>query len=104
MHVPISIYSMHDQNFQKEQHCTKNEVFHQGFLRKIWPKPWNCGLGHNSEEILNGKLHFLCSAIYGKLLAVYLQWKSNFNKIWGIPGTLSQNIPLQIQFLIKLKI
>ena len=38
----------------KHEHYTKNEVFHQGFLQWMWPNP---------HEVLNVKLHFLCSGI-----------------------------------------
>ena len=37
----------------------KNEVFHYGFLRKMWPNPQeSAGLVTFTEEIRNGKLHF----------------------------------------------
>ena len=43
-------------------HCTKNEVFHWGFLQWMWPNPQvTADLVTFIEEILNGKLHFLCS-------------------------------------------
>ena len=43
-------------------HCTKNEVFHSGFFQKMWPNPqFSAGLVTFTEEILNVKLHFLCS-------------------------------------------
>ena len=42
--------------------CTKNEVFHQGFLQEMLPNPqFPADLITFTEEILNGKLHFLCS-------------------------------------------
>ena len=41
--------------------CTKNEVFHWGF-KKIWPNPQETAdLVTFIEEILNGKLNFLCN-------------------------------------------
>ena len=40
----------------------KNEVFHQGFLQSMWPNPQETAdLVTLTAEILNGKLHFLCS-------------------------------------------
>ena len=43
-------------------HCTKNKVFHYGFLQYIWPNPqFPADLVTFTEEIRNGKLHFLCS-------------------------------------------
>ena len=43
-------------------HCTKNEVFHYGFLQSMWPNPQETAdLVTFTEEIRNGKLHFLCS-------------------------------------------
>ena len=42
---------------------TKNEVFHLGFLQYMWPNPRETAdLVTFTEEIPNGKLHFLCSA------------------------------------------
>ena len=49
-------------------HCTKNEVFHYGFLQQMWPNPHIF-----IAEILNGKLHFLCSAFVQGL-----HWTDNF--------------------------
>ena len=46
-------------------HCTaqRNEVFHYGFLQCMWPNPQETAdFVTFTEEILNGKLHFLCSA------------------------------------------
>ena len=44
------------------QHCTKSQVFHYRFLQKMWPNPQETAdLVTFTEEILNGKLHFLCS-------------------------------------------
>ena len=37
--------------------CTKNEIFHKGFLQEMWPNSQEIF----TEEILNGKLQFLCS-------------------------------------------
>ena len=43
-------------------HCTKNEVFHYVFLQWMWPNPqFSADLVTFTEEICNGKLHFLCS-------------------------------------------
>ena len=42
--------------------CIKNEVFHSGFL------PFPADLVTFTEEILNGKLYFLCSDKYEHLL------------------------------------
>ena len=45
-----------------ENHCTKNEVFYSGFLQKMLPNPQETAdLVIFTEEINNGKLHFLCS-------------------------------------------
>ena len=47
-------------------HCTKNAVFHWGFLQYVWPNMSFCAdLVKFTEEILNGKLHFLCSVCLG---------------------------------------
>ena len=44
-------------------HCTANGVFHQRFLQWMWPNSqFPVDLLTFTEEILNGKLHFLCSA------------------------------------------
>ena len=53
--------------------CTKNEVFHQGFLQRMWPK-FPAGLVTFTEEILNEKPHFLCSiyCVYDVLLSHFL--------------------------------
>ena len=37
--------------------CTKNEIFHKGFLQEMWPNSQEIF----TEEILSGKLQFLCS-------------------------------------------
>ena len=43
-------------------HCTRNEVFHDGFLQLMWPNPLETAdLVTFTVEILNGKLHCLCS-------------------------------------------
>ena len=43
-------------------HCTKNEVFHYGFLEYMWPNPhFPMDLVRFTKEIRNGKLNFLCS-------------------------------------------
>ena len=69
-------------NFQK--HCTKNEIFHWGFLQWMWPNPQEItDLVTFTEEILNGKLHFLCSKPWSKLKKInpikldvfWIQWK-----------------------------
>ena len=39
------------------EHCTKNEVFDQGF-----PNP--ADMVTFTEEVLNGELHFLCSGMW----------------------------------------
>ena len=45
-------------------YCTKNEVFHLGFLQKMWPNPLEIAdLVTCTEEIFNGRLHFLCSVL-----------------------------------------
>ena len=47
-------------------HSTKNEVFHWGFLQDMWPNmPFRADLVKFTEEIFNGKLHFLCSICLG---------------------------------------
>ena len=46
-------------------HCTKNEVFHKGFLQSMWPNPQQIAdLVTFTEENLNGELHFLCHDIF----------------------------------------
>ena len=45
----------------REKHDTKNEVFHEGFPKKIWPNPQiPVHLITFTEEIVHEKLHFLC--------------------------------------------
>ena len=40
-------------------HYTKKEVFHQGFLKQMWPNPQETSdLVTFTEEIFNGKSHF----------------------------------------------
>ena len=41
-------------------HCTKNEVFHQGFLKQT--NVFLVDFVTFTGEILDGKLHFFCSA------------------------------------------
>ena len=42
--------------------CTKNEVYHLGFLHQMWQNPQKTvDLVTFTAEILNGKLHFLCN-------------------------------------------
>ena len=51
------------------EHCTKNEVVHYGFLQEIGPNPQDTmNLVIFIEEILNGKLHFLCSKSTNEIL------------------------------------
>ena len=46
-------------------HCLKNEVFHYEFLQQMWANPqFPTDLVTFTEEILHGKLHFLCSDYY----------------------------------------
>ena len=43
----------------------KNEVFHKGLLQEILPNPqFRVDSVTFTEEILCGKLHFLCNVIY----------------------------------------
>ena len=45
-----------------EESLHKNEVFHLGFLQQMWPSPqFPAHLVTFTEEILDGKLHFLHS-------------------------------------------
>ena len=45
-----------------KKHCTKTEVFHYGCLQEIRPnQQFPADLVTFTEEIRNGKLHFLCS-------------------------------------------
>ena len=54
--------------------CTKNEVFHHKFLQYVCPNPQESAyLITFTEEICNGKLHFLCNSIYEELV----HWKKN---------------------------
>ena len=47
-------------NAKCHRYCTENEFFHYGFLHKTWPKPhFSAELATFTEEVLNGKLHFL---------------------------------------------
>ena len=61
----LKLASVHPTNYEKTQfvlHCTKNEVFHYGFLQLIWPNPqFSADLVTLTEEILTGKLQFLRS-------------------------------------------
>ena len=58
-------------------HCTKNEVLHSGFFQFMWPNPrGTADLVTLTEEILNGKLHFLCSDVIFDLKNLsYWSWK-----------------------------
>ena len=64
--------------FPKLKHCTKNEVFHYGFLQET------AGLVIFTEEILNRKLHSMCSDVCCKdfhkcsfyFIFASLSWKS----------------------------
>ena len=48
---------------EEYHHCTKNEIFYWGFLQQIWPNLQEIvDLVTFTEEILNEKLYFLCSA------------------------------------------
>ena len=47
--------------FKVSLHCIKNEVFYSGFLYLI-KSAGKFGFGTFTEEILNGKLLFLCGA------------------------------------------
>ena len=51
----------------------------------MWPNPQeNCGLVTFTEEILNGKLHFLCSEgceTFDAKENVYMSWKSVLSKV-----------------------
>ena len=41
------------------KHCTKNEVFREGFLQLVWPYPQEkLDMVTFTKEIFNGKLHF----------------------------------------------
>ena len=43
-------------------HCTKNGAFHEGGLQWMWLNPQETAdLVTFTEEILYGKLHFLCN-------------------------------------------
>ena len=42
-----------------KQTLHKNGVFHWGFLQSMWPNP-QFPVDLVTQEILNGKLHFLC--------------------------------------------
>ena len=65
-------------------HCTKSEVFHWGFFRRMWPNPKEIGdLVTHTEEILNGKFHFLCAVLHAYmyisiLLKLSLSTKSSY--------------------------
>ena len=49
-------------NKKRRIHCTKNKVFHYGFIQWMWPSPQETAdLVTFTEEILNRKLHFLNS-------------------------------------------
>ena len=55
----------------RELHCTRNAVFHQEFLQQMWPKPdKTVDLVTFTEEIPNGKVHFL-----------WIDWYDHFCKL-----------------------
>ena len=65
----------------REDNCTKNEVFHEGFLQQMWPSPqFPVDLVTFIEEILNEKLHFLysettaCGIFFHKVLVSPNPW------------------------------
>ena len=54
-----------------ELHCTKNEVFHQGFLKEMSPKSQETtDLVTFTEAILNGKTQFFVQCTKPDLLNV----------------------------------
>ena len=60
--IVFSFYSFGESN-RLFIHCTKNKVFHEGFLQWMWPNPQEIeDLVTFTEKILNGKLHF-CAVI-----------------------------------------
>ena len=60
--IKFLIYRGFVDTFPWNKHCTKNKVFHYGFLQYMWPYPlFPTDLVTFTEEIRNGKLHFLCS-------------------------------------------
>ena len=67
-------------------HCTKNEVFHYGFLQQMWLKPqFPADLVTFTEEILNGRLYFLISTSQSDC-SCYAKYVMNFSyAIMAIP-------------------
>ena len=61
-------------------HCSKNEVFHQRFLQWMWPNTrFSADLVIFTEEILNGKLHFLGSERGAENGSLLIQWRPIIN-------------------------
>ena len=67
---------------KKMIYCTKNEVFHFAFLEQMWPNPQvSADFVTFTEEILHGKLHFLCSDYITGCLPDYGYFKNNYKMI-----------------------
>ena len=76
-----------------QAHCTKNEVFHEGFIQQMWPNPQEpADLVTFTEEIFNGKLNFCAVVIFS------FKWKraktirNNMSKTGGVV-TSSSKVP-----------
>ena len=62
IYIKREYWSKHSFKDRKICHCTKNEVFHWRFLQQMWPSSQEtANLVTFTEEILDGKFHFLCS-------------------------------------------
>ena len=69
-------------------HCTENEVFRYGFLESMWPNPLPpVDFVAFTKEILDWKLHFLCSGIYWSS-----RWKLPLNSCLGHFKNYAKNV------------
>ena len=65
-------------------HCTKNEVFHYGYLEYMWPNPqFLADFVTFTEEIRNKKLLILCSVHYS-IIVFPSFWQSIWSFLWSI--------------------
>ena len=89
-------------------HCTKNEVFHWGFLQQMWlnpqfPRIWS----QFTEEIPNGKLHFLCSVFKKETAPLWQIFEAKNDEAYKMYKTLfaklkNQSKKLYFQSVIHL--
>ena len=69
-------------------HCTENEVFHYRFSQQMWPKTLKTAdLVTFTEEIRNGKLHFLYSVSFSSTSLLHHCIRFNLSNAWQEAAT-----------------